>query len=1103
MSRRFLSFPRNFNTWLTLLLAPALSLSAQIEEGETIEINGESQPVHGDIDVGNVTLVITENGTIHSTDEAAISGNGENWTVENSGYLYRQGGAGATVQLAEGSFENDEDGKILWESDSDLTISTDGEDNRFSSVFLESWIADSTNLGEIRASGNHRLVLEANNSSIDLTAVHLGGRAKEDEDDFLTFRNSGTISANLSGEIDVSGTGNNIRITGVHVEELEWLDNDGTIEAVFDGSLDELAAGNSLDVAGIRSDADADIFNFEEGVIRAKIDGTGAIAGGFTLSATGIESSGELTLVNRGTIEAVVTDGIPQTDATAIIAGDGVNITNNSTGEILAHNHGDGTATGISVFLAEEISAQPENDENADDENGENGENENGNDGENGEEPPAPRRSTITNHGTISALAGENGTATAISSDGNLTVSNSGTIEAGGIIISDEDEDEIERAEVSNATGIHVRNGDGDITNSGTISAEGGFAVILEEGGILRNRGEIIGDVFLGADEDATLSIAPDSTIDGNVDAGGGTNTLELGGGNPFAWSQGEYDGSFENFSKLNVVGNNTIWTLTNDQEYADGTTINAGALLTSDQLISDVTIGQNGTFISSGSVIGNIKTSGGILAGTLDEENYFIAPEGGAVLRVDGDLTFEDGSYLQVIAGETSLEATGNIVIGSQNPDEEGEAPQLFLIDAEWDQDYLILTGDSITGEFDRGFGFILLDVIYDETSVNARLGINRAAIEEAGENSNQRGIARVLAQLDPEAGSDLEAAFREFAEIGNEQNFGIIAATMNGEIIASGAAAHSSINRTVRQTVINTIQYRPNLYDDRFAPPPGTSYDEIRARERNFWARTLSISGDLERQNDEGDVDYRLHGVVAGYDTLWTENVRAGVAVALGDSKVSRGPDKVEGNVYQVLLYASKHDYGFLYDATLGYGYHDLDSRRRVLPGDTNTKASYGAHEIFGSAQVTMILQEEGVMILPIAGIEFSHFRQESFKESGVWGLSGSSTDFSSFRPFVGIRILAEHLTGGGGSVVPEIRFRLSNELLDRDARFSASFANDRNGGQFSTTGAKFNGTEFEGGVGAMIQPGGWEQVSIFADYDFSVQRQHAVSLGLRYNF
>ncbi|HLS28952.1 MAG TPA: autotransporter outer membrane beta-barrel domain-containing protein [Opitutales bacterium] len=1181
MSRRFLPFPRNLNAWLTLLLAPTLSLSAQTasspKEGTTIDIADiDSPPVHGDPGIGHVTVDITEDGSIDVANEAAIRGDGENWAIKNSGLLRQRGNAEATVHLSEGTFTNEETGEIIWESDADLSLSTDGENGSFSSIFIESWTAHATNKGEIRATALHNFVIDGSNISASLTGLYLGAREKDESDTPLLLENEGTISAEWSGNLEMSGSGNHLRVTGVHLEEMEWLDNHETIEAVFNGNIDEWADGNSLKVTGVRADGGAVIYNRAEGIIRAKIDATGTAADDANATATAILSEGDLGLENSGRIEAIVTDGFPQAEAAGIIAQNGGDITNQADAEILAQHDGSGTATGISIALADKTPVQPDENDNGDNDenengdqnepdprrltitnygtiaaragengtasgitialpeeipvlpdenpNGDNGDGENGDDGENGngEEEPEPFSASVNNHGTIAARAGDGGNVTAIYSDGHLKLSNSGTIEAGGIILSDEDEEEIETADVANATGIHVQNGKGNITNSGTISAEGGMAVHLENGGSLKNTGSIIGDVFLG-EGDATLTIDPTAEFDGNVNAGsGGEKTLELIDDGTFSQGYGEYSGEFENFSKLHVDAANsllphqipgTIWRLKNDQTYLDGTLIESGDLWTTDRLISDVTVNEHGRLISSGVITGNLDVSGEVWVGTLHRDDdpdasfEFIAPEEGGILEVVGDVTFEDGSYLYVIVGETSLEATGDITIGSQDP-ENGDrpAPQLLLIlgeDMEWEETYNLLSGDTLTGEFEGENSYFGLIIDSDDSSIKATKAINRDAIREAGETSSERSLARVLADAEPVAGSDFEAAYREFAEIGNVQNFGALAQSMNGEILASGTAAHSSINRSVRQTVINTIQYRPSLYDDRFAPPPGTSFDEIREREQNLWARTLSIWGDLERPNDGGDVDYRLHGVVAGYDTVWTQDARLGVAVALGDTKVSYGPDKIEGNVYQVLLYASKHEHGFLYDATLGYGYHDLDSRRRIVPGDRTSTASYGAHEIFGSAQVTMVLQEEGVLILPMAGIEFSHFRQESFRESGAWGLSASSTDFSSFRPFIGVRILAEHLTGGGGSVVPELRFRLSNEFLDRDARFSASFANDTNGGRFSTTGAEFNRTEFEAGVGVMVQPGGWEQVSIFGDYDFSVQRQHAVSVGLRYNF
>src|SRR5690606_24211635 len=130
-----------------------------------------------------------------------------------------------------------------------------------------------------------------------------------------------------------------------------------------------------------------------------------------------------------------------------------------------------------------------------------------------------------------------------------------------------------------------------------------------------------------------------------------------------------------------------------------------------------------------------------------------------------------------------------------------------------------------------------------------------------------------------------------------GTHQNFGQFADTMSGEIIASGAAAHASYNRSFRQAIVNTIQHRPDP-DEGFAPHPGAPVKEERDLAHSLWTRGMGTWGNLERSGSDDDVDYTTTGLLIGADTVWTENSRAGFAFGYGNSRVEHDRDEIDGD-------------------------------------------------------------------------------------------------------------------------------------------------------------------------------------------------------------
>lgn len=648
------------------------------------------------------------------------------------------------------------------------------------------------------------------------------------------------------------------------------------------------------------------------------------------------------------------------------------------------------------------------------------------------------------------------------------------------------------------------------IQNAGLLErTDEGFAVRLENGGTLRNSGTIRGDVFLG-DEDATLSIAPGYEITGDVDPGAGDNVLELAPrGSPNDPVRTEYDGEFDQFPELHVRAPNTIWQLTGDQTYSAGTEIFAGVLQTADPLTSDVVVHEDGVMVSTGTLDGDIDVSGTFAAGAVDETGTLTSPEGNGILTVDGGVTLRDGSNFNVIGGDTWLDATGAVVI-----EEGGDAGVTLVVNGselELGDEFQVLEAGDLEGTFEQietvgARPFLLSELTYGDNLITAATTRNEEALLAAAQTNNQRAMARTLADFDPSP--EIEEDFRSFFTEADFQNFGEFTDSMSGEIIASGAVASVSFGQGFRQTIYNTKQHRPDPTAQYFSTPPGSTPPQEQQEEEEesdlaLWTRALGIWGSLDRGEEMDDADYRLAGILLGIDFISTDASQAGVAFSYGDSRTSRGSDRVNGDIYHAALYGTHEGDLLIYDGMVGFGFHDLESQRVVQPFDERTEASYNGNEFFASVQATMPVELDGMTVMPLAGLDYTHFRQGSFSESGNWGLEGDSVTMNSLRASFGMRFLTEYITARNGHVVPEFRIGYAQTLFDRDASFSASFQEDQGGNQFTTRSAGIEGGEFSVGTGVMVQPGRWESTSLFFDYDFAVPRHHAVSAGIQVNF
>jgi outer membrane autotransporter protein len=902
----------------------------------------------------------------------------------------------------------------------------------------------------------------------------------------------------------------------------------------------------------------------------------------------------EGTVTNTGRIEVTGrADGME-----GVVLLDGSRISNNSPGVITVTNEqAGGAATGIRVRLEPEAAAPEDPD---------------------GEDPPAAppvRRTQLTNSGTLRVQVAEQGVAVGVTSEGNLTLTNGSILEVIAVAVpaqpeADESAEPVEPgAPAATAVAIRVSEGDGNITNSGTIRVTGtaeqmdgivlqdggvitnrgrieitnqheggsatgitirrdaqdetsvaqvvntgtisvadGLAVNLVDGGSLRNTGRIVGDVFLGSG-DSRLTITPGQEIEGSVDAGGGNNILELIGPSATA---GIYDGSFSGFTELQVnaspttgwqmldgewvpPGTPTLWRLTGGQEYSGGTDVKEGWLHVVDPLVSDVRIQEKGRLIATGLITGDVDVGGSLTAGELDARRALVSGDGEGLLSVDGGLIFREGGGLVVITGQTRLQASGSVAIGVPSSVSEEEetgqtaedtsgpaATRLTLINssASWGESGVILRSEGgVTGEFDAvtvsgSRPFLDSEIGYTGNEVTYRIHTNREALEGAAETRNQRSVARVLGGLNPESGTPLEARYIELLNVANEENFGQLADTLNGEILASGAVAAASFSGSFRQTVVNTIQYRPDRPQPMviYQPAPQGGLvpvaEEEAGRGLGLWTRAFGIAGEVERSREGANVDYSVGGLIVGSDMLVTGDSRAGVAVGYGRSKVERARERVTGDVYQAALYATHRGNAFIYDGTLGFGHHELESRRLLQPSGDRYQSDYSANDLSASLQATLVLDDDGFLILPFGGVDFSHFRQGAFRERGpeeAFGLNVASTDMNLLRAFLGVRVMLAYSTANYGLVTPEIRIRYGRELLGENGEFVSGFQGDPDS-RFVTTSSPFDRNRFDYGGGVMIQPGRWQNVSIFFDYDGSLsssQAEHLASAGVRIGF
>ncbi|CAA2154511.1 Extracellular serine protease [Methylobacterium brachiatum] len=572
---------------------------------------------------GRDTVTVGAGGALSVKDEAAIKWNGASTDVKitNSGTIKSKGGRAID---ASGDANNR---SLTLENKKDAIVKSDSDAFRIN-VNPTGGTVRVNNAGTIQSTTKRALDFEAAASgSATITITNTAtGMIKSDGDDAIRpgqgamINNSGTIrtdglAADKADGIDFKGatvgTVNNAdsgTISGAR-HGVTLGGNNGAGSVTVTNAAGATITGRSG--SGVGSDAGGTVTNY--GTIEGAYSGSGDGDG------DGVDIDYAGTITNYGTIKGTGAGGYDKGTDKSGLRGRA----NNSEGISL----GGGTITNFGTVSGAAYGIVVNNDSNPD--NSRSG----------------VAATTITNEvgGTIEGKGGyairlENKTGTAADRD---TIVNKGTIIGNGaipdptgvVLLKDKSVDDgsvgtldgvrytgTGSARFIRGDGAAIQMGEGDdvLTNYGTITGNTGRAISLEGG-------------------NDTLNLFTGSTITGRIDGGAGADTLNLDKADT-----GTGAGTLANvihFEVLNVKGG--TWKLLDDQTYANGATVAAGATL------------QVGDGATAGSLAADIANGGALIFNRTDTSSY------AGVISGSGSLTKAGTGTLTLTSASTYTGAT------------------------------------------------------------------------------------------------------------------------------------------------------------------------------------------------------------------------------------------------------------------------------------------------------------------------------------------------------------------------------------------------------------------------------------------------------------
>jgi outer membrane autotransporter protein len=762
----------------------------------------------------------------------------------------------------------------------------------------------------------------------------------------LVITNNAGATITSSGDDAIHGGKNSAQITSGSL----IINNDGTISATgSSGQAIDLDNTSGTFTSIINNNATGVISSASSDAIKAGVGATINNAGTITGAKHGITGSSGITVDNSGTITGNGGSGINMDTTDEVTT-----VINRASGVITGTADGTSDGDGIDVDYTVDIK----------------------------------------NYGTITAVGTTSGELNeAISVGGGLIYNYSG-----GVISSVQQAITVKGDDASDGTQTSAYSAV-TLYNEGTITAASGYYALYIVGGnnyadTVTNKGTITGNI-LTADGDDVFNLYTGSSIDGTIDGGTGSDTINL-----YGTGSGTL-GSVTNVENLNVASGS--WTLAGGQSYSGTVTLASG---------TSATVSGSFTFASGSTYVVTLGSSTGLLA-------------------VNGALTIASGSTVSAL-GSASIGrytiATYNSLSGSFSSITDNSSQYDYTLSYDNNAVTLIVSRDSSIS----AANFATTSNQAGAANAVNSLGSSNAVYAAIAQTPDS-GVPNALNQVSGDSFTGVSGSIASSIDFASSLPMDRLDASVDAGFSPLGFAEEKRPSKTERKYFAAVMPKK----DERRASAQTS---------RQVWARVFGTMG-RNWSGNAGVQTSSLGGVMFGADTpvdLGEVNWRAGLAGSYGYSATkndSRNASTMINN-YFLVAYGGGEVGSFVVKAGLGGGISEIRSNRLVsLTGLSQTlTASYGAQSVIGFGEAGYKVKTGGLEFEPFAGLTGSYTHVNGFTESGgTAALTSAAANINTAFTKVGARATASiddlKLTGslawrhGFGDLSPSSRLAFAS--------------------------------------------------------------------------
>lgn len=380
-----------------------------------------------------------------------------------------------------------------------------------------------------------------------------------------------------------------------------------------------------------------------------------------------------------------------------------------------------------------------------------------------------------------------------------------------------------------------------------------------------------------------------------------------------------------------------------------------------------------------------------------------------------------------------------------------------------------------------------------------------------------NASGVLVIQAEVDADnvtgassaAKSALTSLMAFNSDLGNEvQNL-----SSNDEVRKAGEQLRPDANNAAYQSVVaitNRVSSLIGLHQDQVrSGATGVSSGEA-ADGAGFWLEAYGFRGDQKTRGNVDGYQADTGGFVIGGDkAVGNGDGRFGAAFAYGSTGISgegaTTANRTDIDSYQGILYGSYNAGAWYADASLGYGRHQLDTRRVVSMVGANLTGNHNANQYSAKLGFGLPVTRGIATFTPLASLSYVQLDQNAYNESdrndtGA-ALSVNSTKTESFRSGLGAKISVALATTELSPTI-EARAVWSHEFADTNQNITARFDDGTN--SFIANGVSQPRDSANLGMGINLKSKTGQTLSV--NYDAEVRNDyvtHTAGLKARFDF